>query len=222
MDVKILKNSGEHTIDLGNSIQYGHISNQNPENNSLMNVLTDNNSLLKNNNFLIEKVARKLLIDKELIEKNKTLVNENETLRENNIKFKEKILFLQSEDKKNFWEQMIGLREQNKALKNSYKDVKTRYNKLKNRKKKNPRIQLDKDTKRLVYEKDNFQCSVCGEKDLEKLTVDHINPVSLRGGNDINNLQILCEECNSLKGAAMLTNEEIKMIIDNRKMNQEV
>ena len=77
-------------------------------------------------------------------------------------------------------------------------------------------------SKRAVYEKDNFQCSVCGETDLEKLSIDHINPVSLGGTNDINNLQVLCKECNSLKGAAILSNDEIKMIIDNRKINQEV
>lgn len=41
-------------------------------------------------------------------------------------------------------------------------------------------------------------CAIC--KTTEKLTVDHIIPLSKGGSNDLNNLQILCKSCNSKKG----------------------
>lgn len=43
------------------------------------------------------------------------------------------------------------------------------------------------------------KCLACGAAD--KLTVDHITPISLGGTNDISNIQPLCGRCNSSKGA---------------------
>jgi len=42
------------------------------------------------------------------------------------------------------------------------------------------------------------RCANCGST--ERLTVDHKNPVSNRGSNNIENLQCLCFGCNSKKG----------------------
>jgi len=41
-------------------------------------------------------------------------------------------------------------------------------------------------------------CLFCGSK--ERLTIDHIIPVSKNGGNNEENLQCLCSKCNSKKG----------------------
>lgn len=43
------------------------------------------------------------------------------------------------------------------------------------------------------------ECKHCGTS--ENLCVDHITPVSMGGGNEIENLQCLCRSCNSKKGA---------------------
>ena len=43
------------------------------------------------------------------------------------------------------------------------------------------------------------RCVACGQ--IAELTVDHIIPVSMGGGNDINNIQPLCMSCNASKGA---------------------
>lgn len=41
------------------------------------------------------------------------------------------------------------------------------------------------------------KCRYCMTK--ENLTIDHKNPVSKGGTNDIRNLQVLCERCNGFK-----------------------
>jgi 5-methylcytosine-specific restriction endonuclease McrA len=49
-----------------------------------------------------------------------------------------------------------------------------------------------------VFKRDNYKCKQCGFE--EKLVVDHINPLSNGGGNNLENLQILCKACNEHKG----------------------
>lgn len=56
----------------------------------------------------------------------------------------------------------------------------------------------DKALRRSVFERDGFQCKMCGTK--EKLTIDHVRPVSKGGGNEFENLQTLCLSCNCSKG----------------------
>ena len=43
------------------------------------------------------------------------------------------------------------------------------------------------------------KCRHCGDSD--RLTVDHIFPVARGGSNEFENLQCLCQRCNSRKGA---------------------
>ena len=44
-------------------------------------------------------------------------------------------------------------------------------------------------------------CQICGVKmDKSEITIDHIIPLSKNGGNYIDNLQPLCQSCNSRKG----------------------
>lgn len=49
-----------------------------------------------------------------------------------------------------------------------------------------------------LCEKFENKCVCCGEK--KKLTKDHIIPISCGGKNVIENIQPLCQSCNSLKG----------------------
>ena len=69
-----------------------------------------------------------------------------------------------------------------------------------NRKRRGRLKDYNKILKKLLY-KYKFACVLCGTKD--KLTIDHIHPVSKGGGDEISNLQILCRSCNSKKGARL-------------------
>lgn len=51
-----------------------------------------------------------------------------------------------------------------------------------------------------VFRRDNFRCVRCKTVKPD-LTVDHIQPVSLGGGDELANLQTMCRSCNSKKGA---------------------
>src|SRR4051812_7427688 len=48
-----------------------------------------------------------------------------------------------------------------------------------------------------VFKRDSFACVYCGRSAPEViLHIDHINPVSKGGDNDILNLRTACEDCN--------------------------
>jgi len=49
-----------------------------------------------------------------------------------------------------------------------------------------------------IYDRDNNRCVKCGN--FHKLTIDHINAISKGGNNEDDNLQTMCEKCNSDKG----------------------
>lgn len=55
--------------------------------------------------------------------------------------------------------------------------------------------------KEALYREQSGKCKGCNKKfDKRNLTVDHIRPFSQGGGERLNNLQLLCGACNSLKG----------------------
>ena len=54
--------------------------------------------------------------------------------------------------------------------------------------------------KKRIMEKCNSKCMACGNPHEEELVVDHIVPVASNGTNEDDNLQILCNHCNSVKG----------------------
>jgi hypothetical protein len=56
-----------------------------------------------------------------------------------------------------------------------------------------------------VFKRDGFLCAYCGESPPKVvLQVDHIDPVSKGGTNDIDNLVTSCQPCNIGKGATSL------------------
>ena len=62
------------------------------------------------------------------------------------------------------------------------------------------RVQISKDKKIKVYNRDGGVCKLCGKKlTQEDYTIDHIVPVSRGGTNQLSNLRCLCERCNKLK-----------------------
>lgn len=61
-----------------------------------------------------------------------------------------------------------------------------------------PRKPISANRRRAVFERDLYRCVTCGTH--LNLTLDHKHPVSLGGGNDIDNLQTMCMPCNAKKG----------------------
>lgn len=59
-------------------------------------------------------------------------------------------------------------------------------------------------TRYKVLEKAGFKCQACGRSPRKSndviLHIDHIVPHSLGGSDNINNLQVLCDKCNTSKG----------------------
>lgn len=58
---------------------------------------------------------------------------------------------------------------------------------------------IDPKLRQRIYERDGYRCVTCGA--IDQLTLDHIYPWSLGGPDTEENLQTLCQPCNSRKGA---------------------
>lgn len=48
-----------------------------------------------------------------------------------------------------------------------------------------------------IIERDGNKCNFCKKE--SRLTIDHVYPVSKGGEDCLNNLQLLCQSCNSSK-----------------------
>lgn len=60
-----------------------------------------------------------------------------------------------------------------------------------------------------VFKRDCFTCQYCGKNPPEVvLWLDHINPVTNGGSNDIKNLVTSCRSCNIGKGSRILTDKQ--------------
>ncbi len=54
--------------------------------------------------------------------------------------------------------------------------------------------------KRTIYDRQNGLCAYCGQRrQLKRMTVDHIIPLSKGGTDSLDNLQCTCKKCNGLK-----------------------
>lgn len=57
------------------------------------------------------------------------------------------------------------------------------------------------DARKLIYLNAHGRCELCGRKILlEDMTIDHVNPLSLGGEDDVENLACTCISCNLFKG----------------------
>jgi hypothetical protein len=59
------------------------------------------------------------------------------------------------------------------------------------------RIPIPSDLRRVVFERDGGRCAECGSN--FDLQYDHILPVALGGATTVENLQLLCADCNRRK-----------------------
>ena len=67
--------------------------------------------------------------------------------------------------------------------------------------KKVKRKSYSQDARKLLYNNAKGRCELCGRKILfEDMTVDHINPLSMGGSNDVENIACVCYACNKFKG----------------------
>lgn len=89
------------------------------------------------------------------------------------------------------------------------------------------RKNLSNKTRFEVFKRDNFTCQYCGKKAPEVvLNVDHIEPVSKGGSNDLFNLITSCFECNNgkrdkkLDDSTTLDKQHEELIILNERKKQ--
>lgn len=100
--------------------------------------------------------------------------------------------------------------------------------------KERPEIRVDEPTWRdrikrnvlqSVFERDEYTCQYCGiwcydsyVNDPKALTVDHMLPVSVGGGNRIDNLVTCCRDCNLVKGSKLFNSfDSAREYITNEK-----
>lgn len=60
---------------------------------------------------------------------------------------------------------------------------------------------------------DRFVCAYCDDElDLTTAEVDHVIPISKGGSNDRYNLEIVCRECNRVKGSKALDDDLLEFL----------
>lgn len=77
------------------------------------------------------------------------------------------------------------------------------YSRKKERERAAYRAKIQPHVRKKVLERDKYRCLRCGTH--VDLTLDHIIPTSIGGSNDFENLQTLCNRCNSSKGVKAIT-----------------
>ncbi len=68
-----------------------------------------------------------------------------------------------------------------------------------------PRRAIARTVREMVFRRDEWQCVRCGQSDMKQLSIDHVIPLALGGGDEPSNLQTMCRRCNTKKGAALET-----------------
>lgn len=62
------------------------------------------------------------------------------------------------------------------------------------------RITFSPEIREFAFARDGYRCQSCGQLATAKtLELDHIEPLSQGGTNDLSNLQTLCRRCNRRK-----------------------
>jgi hypothetical protein len=70
------------------------------------------------------------------------------------------------------------------------------------------RKSISKKTRFEVFKRDSFTCQYCGRMAPDViLEIEHVNPVANGGENDLLNLVTSCRDCNSGKGARLLSDD---------------
>lgn len=105
------------------------------------------------------------------------------------------------------WEKELDTYTRYLSQRDLNKKPTTRQSKCKN---KHKRISFSKSTRRLVYEKSNHKCAICGKElqidycnDDDYATIDHIIPLNKGGKNELDNYQATCQVCNKIKSDIM-------------------
>ena len=71
-----------------------------------------------------------------------------------------------------------------------------------------------------LIERDGAKCAYCGD-DSNQLTIDHILPKSIVGDDNLENLQLLCAKCNSLKSNKIVTESQFLEFLSELIQNNE-
>ena len=67
----------------------------------------------------------------------------------------------------------------------------------------NQRKLMTPELRQRIKDRDNYICQLCGKEMFDEvgLQIDHIVPISKGGKSVESNLRVLCDKCNSRKGA---------------------
>ncbi|MDH7569669.1 MAG: HNH endonuclease [Armatimonadota bacterium] len=76
-----------------------------------------------------------------------------------------------------------------------------------------PRLRL---SRRSIFARDNYTCQYCGESGKE-MTIDHVVPRRMGGGDTWENLVACCRRCNGKKGDKSLAQAGMRLLREPRK-----